>query len=120
MNKQELQQHLEMGYKMTHLYFSHNEYIYLKDGEIHDESGYKMKCIGPNNQVITFWTDRQSEDWNEGWEIYHEQTEILSPPKCEFKIHNYRIEDSYCYLNNKKSKPFVSKSSHKRTNKKRK
>lgn len=110
MNKIELQQYLNKGYRMTHEYFSDDEYIYLKDGEIHDENGYRMRCNGPNNQVITFWTDRQGPEWNDGWSIY-------CPKDIEIEERIPILNCDYPITMGYPSPVYFSHKSHKRTNK---
>lgn len=104
--------------KITHQYFSPDEYIYMIDGEIYDENDYRMKCNGPNGQIITFWTDRTGPEWEEGWSIYKtdadkllEANEGIIPNAIDHYADRRRYE--------KPSSPiFKSKNSHKRTNKK--
>jgi len=56
--------------KMSHEYFANNEFIYMKSGVIHDESGYKMELSLPNGQFINFWTDRNGSAWQTGWKRF--------------------------------------------------
>lgn len=98
--------------KITHQYFSSEEYIYMKDGDIYDESGYRMTGIGPDSS-INFWTDRTGPEWDEGWSIYKTDTnEVFEEPTPN----PIRYEERYY---SKPSSPiYKSKNSHKRTNKK--
>jgi len=78
MNKIEAIEAMKQGHKVSHEWFSPDEYIYMIDGEIYDENDYKMSCIGANNQLITFWTDRTDSTWIEGgWEIFKTGADLL-------------------------------------------
>ena len=60
MTKQEAIQAMEHGHKVKHKLFMPHEYIYLKDGSIHDEDD--MPLYG-------FWQYRISNCWNKDWYI---------------------------------------------------
>jgi len=63
MSKQEAIQAMQDGHKVTHRFFSSDEFIYMKNGIIYDESNYEMN---------KFWIYRFSEDWiSKGWTIYN-------------------------------------------------
>lgn len=103
--------------KITHQYFSSEEYIYMKDGDIYDENEYRMTEIGPDSS-INFWTDRTGPEWEEGWSIYKTDADKLLEAKegiIPNAIDHYPNRRRY----EKPSSPiFKSKNSHKRTNKK--
>ena len=65
MTKQEAIQSMEEGYKVTHEYFTDEEWMKLRNGVYIFEDG--VKCT-PNE----FWKHRQAEWYNEGWSIYEE------------------------------------------------
>ena len=120
MNKIEAIEAMKQGHKVTHEWFTDEEYIYMIDGEIYDENDYKMSCIGANNQLITFWTDRTDSSWVEGgWSIYKstsdllvEQTEMIFPIKMYHREYDYTPSYQVRFPNGK----YISKNSHKRTN----
>ena len=123
MNKIEAIEAMKQGHKVTHEWFSSDEYIYMIDGEIYDESNYKMSCIGANNQIITFWTDRTDSSWIEGgWEIFKSWGDIaMEAPAIKeesFAIRNYHREYDYTpsYTVRYPNEKFISKNSHRRTN----
>jgi hypothetical protein len=71
MNKIEALQQMEAGAKVTHQYYSDDEYCYMKDGQIYTEDGY---CHGyPEDE---FWSKIQQ--WLDGWDIFPE-TQVGSP-----------------------------------------
>ncbi len=61
MTKYEAIQALRKGEKITHRYFSSDEFIYMKDGTLRDENDYNMS---------EFWQLRSATEWNDGYEIY--------------------------------------------------
>ena len=62
--------------KITHQYFSPDEYIYMKNGYIYDENDYQL--TGNHfNDGIDFWTDRTGPEWEEGWSIYKTDADKL-------------------------------------------
>lgn len=63
MTKDEVVELLKEGKKITHRYFTPEEYVYQKDGKIFDEKDY---CH------TQFWQIRRHESWNTGWGIYNE------------------------------------------------
>lgn len=65
MTKEEAKQALREGKKLTHRYFSDNEYIYAKGNIIFSEDGV--------NHGFDFWNLRPDEWWNDGWEIFVEK-----------------------------------------------
>jgi hypothetical protein len=56
MTKKEAIAAMQEGDKVTHRYFSSDEYIYFKDGRIWTEEGYS---ISPD----LFWADRTNNAW---------------------------------------------------------
>ena len=124
MNKIEAIEAMKQGHKVTHEWFSNDEYIYMKNGEIYDENDYKMSCIGANNQLITFWTDRTHSSWIEGgWSIYVENVsdlpgigngkELVLPFIRRPEYNEPIIPRTIKY-------DCISKNSHKRSNKRKK
>lgn len=104
--------------KITHQYFSPDEYIYMIDGEIYDENDYRMKCNEPNGH-ITFWTDRTGPEWEEGWSIYKTDADkLLEADEEIFPITPNPIGYEGRYYSKPSSPIYKSKNSHKRTNKK--
>lgn len=62
MTKEEAIQAMKDGKKVTHRYFSEDEYVYMKDERIHCELNYDI-----NNE---FWLIRSQDWWNDGWELF--------------------------------------------------
>ncbi len=61
MTKQQAQEALHQGHKITHMYFSRKEYIHLVNGSEYFEDGY---------QVPSGWWNKE---WAaEDWEIFKE------------------------------------------------
>ena len=63
MTKDEAIQAMKKGFKVTHQYFSSDEFIYMENGRIHDENGYDLDD--------EFWQWRQEDYWLTGWDLYH-------------------------------------------------
>lgn len=66
MTKSEMLEALKEGHKVTHTYFTSDEW--MKDGDNYDiefEDG--CKC-----SFQQFWQGRNTPDWNEGWSLYSE------------------------------------------------
>lgn len=59
---------LKEGYKVTHRYFTPEEYIYMKDGDIFTEEGYNA-----GDEYCEFWTSKNTVEWQTGWEIYKDE-----------------------------------------------
>jgi len=66
MTKQEAIQQMQQGRKVKHYLFSDGEFIYMKNGVVHDEENRPMELETPWGG-IDFWTDRQGEQWQDGW-----------------------------------------------------
>lgn len=62
MTKEEANTAMLQGKKITHIYFSDNEFIYLKNGQIHDENDYNID--------IEFWIWRADIAWDNDWYLY--------------------------------------------------
>lgn len=60
MTREQAKQALKDGYKITHQYFTEDEYVGLFDGIICDEN---------NIPRLMFWEHRVGSGWDEGWEI---------------------------------------------------
>lgn len=69
MTKQEAIAAMLEGKKITHYYFSKDEFIYLKNGKIHDEKGYNIDS--------EFWMWRHSKDWQTDWSIYESGCRVV-------------------------------------------
>ena len=52
---------MHKGEKVTHRFFSEGEYIYMKDGKIHDEKDYNIDS--------EFWQHRNKPEWEIDWSI---------------------------------------------------
>lgn len=77
MTKQEAIAAMHNGAWVRHDYFSADEKIHMKGGVIYDENDFRMECVGANNTVIDFWTDRQGAAWETGWSIV--ENEFVKP-----------------------------------------
>ncbi len=53
---------MQNGKKVTHRYFTDNEYMYMENDMIFSEDGVHHKWS-------EFWDLRSSEDWETDWEI---------------------------------------------------
>lgn len=62
MTRQEAQQALEQGHKITHYYFSHEEFIYKKDERLFFEDGIQT-------DEAEFWNIRNTAIFDDRWEI---------------------------------------------------
>lgn len=63
MTKQEAIQEMKNGKKVTHRYFSADEFMVMtKEGDYKFEDG--VVC-----DPSMFWFDRNTSDWQEDWEI---------------------------------------------------
>jgi hypothetical protein len=64
MTKNEALKAMKEGHKVTHRFFTSEEFVQLdKQGRIIDESGYIL---------TSFWNYRPDECWNTDWSIYQE------------------------------------------------
>ena len=63
MSKTQAIQALKAGEKLTHYWFSPDEWVSLKNGKLEFEDG--CKC-SPN----VFWQYRDDESWETGWKLY--------------------------------------------------
>lgn len=66
MTKQEAIEAMRQRKKVTHSYFTDDEFIKMEKGKIVTEEGYSA----PPEE---FWKYRQSVWWNEGWELFEEK-----------------------------------------------
>lgn len=62
MSKAEAIQQMQQGHKVSHINFSDDEFIYLKNGEIHDEQNLNINS--------EFWSIRATPEWNSGWFLF--------------------------------------------------
>ena len=67
MNKNEAQQSLLQGNKLTHPFFTPDEFIEVKDGYIYTEEGYSAGHFGNR-----FWQDKTGEYWDKDWTLFNE------------------------------------------------
>lgn len=63
MSKDEAIEVMKLGAKVTHQYFSIDEWITMKKGLIVTEEGY---AVNPEE----FWSYRTDEYWETGWREY--------------------------------------------------
>ena len=63
MTKEEAIYQMKSGVKVTHRYFSDNEWVTMENGYILTEEGYKF----PPDE---FWRWRNDIDWMTGWYLY--------------------------------------------------
>lgn len=64
MNRYEAAQALKEGKKLTHKYFSPDEWVMGID------DGYYLMEDGVQCTAAEFWKYRQQEFFNDGWELY--------------------------------------------------
>ena len=86
MTREEAKQALAEGKKITHMYFSPNEYVYQQGVMIFTEEGYSI------DQEI-FWRDRARTSFNHGWEIYSD--DIIVNPETERFIEHFSDTSVY-------------------------
>lgn len=55
--------HMELGGKVSHKWFSDDEYIYMKKESVYDENDLKLGSLNH------FFMYRTSPDFNDNWEI---------------------------------------------------
>lgn len=65
MTKQDATDQMFQGKKVTHRYFSSNEWMTIEDGQIILEDG--VKC-----SQHEFWRWRIDECWNDGYSLFEE------------------------------------------------
>lgn len=65
MNREEAKLMMQEGHKVTHRYFSDDEYIKLNDQLLEDEMGYL-------HDYNEFMSSRTEECWDSDWRIYNE------------------------------------------------
>lgn len=63
MNKEDAIKALRSGKKISHKYFSSDEYIEQKEGFYYDEKGYQI-------DIESFWYYRRNDGFEDGFEIY--------------------------------------------------
>ena len=63
MTKEEAQEAAQKGKKITHRFFSIEEYVTMKDDKFLDENNYVLDWDD-------FWAIRNSKRWETDWEIY--------------------------------------------------
>jgi hypothetical protein len=64
MSREEAYEMMEAGHKITHQYFSRNEYYMLNGRRVRAEDGVDHTRI--------FWSEDQNNWRADGWEIYKE------------------------------------------------
>lgn len=57
---------MKLGHKVSHVYFSDEEYLYIKDGDMYSEEGYNFE---------EGWRIRTEKCFNKGWRIYNGRKE---------------------------------------------
>ena len=62
MTKLEAKEALKNGAKIRHRFFLSDEFIYMKNGQLYDETGSEI------NQD-DFWHYREHPSWMMGWEV---------------------------------------------------
>jgi hypothetical protein len=73
MNKHEAKLALSEGKKVTHDYFSKDEYVYLECVNPNTRP-IKYECIfedGVRQEEGEFWQLRKESHWDNGWEIFN-------------------------------------------------
>lgn len=65
MSIEEAKKELEKGNKITHIYFLPEEYVYFKDGFVHDENDVNI------GTVEQFFQIRYEPGFLSGWIIYN-------------------------------------------------
>jgi hypothetical protein len=61
LNRDEALKSMQEGYKVTHEYFSDDEYLYITDEKMYSEEGYRFE---------EGWEMRKGGYWEEGWRIF--------------------------------------------------
>jgi hypothetical protein len=69
MKKAEIMVKLKEGYRVTHAYFSKEEYIQLVDFKLLDEKGLILNWKD-------FWACRRDRMFDDGWDLYHEPVNV--------------------------------------------
>ena len=54
---------MKKGNKVTHIFFSDNEWMTMEDEKIVTEEGYR-------HRPYEFWSYRQLESWEDGYSLY--------------------------------------------------
>ena len=63
-SKEEAYKLMEQGYKISHDYYSDDEFLCMKNGFIYDENGYRM-----GTKDSEFWSKIQK--WETGWRTFN-------------------------------------------------
>lgn len=66
MTRDEAIAEMQKGNKVTHGYFSNNEWMTMENGKIVTEEGYR-------HDPVEFWSYRQLAGWNDGYSIFKNQ-----------------------------------------------
>ncbi|HEY5562732.1 MAG TPA: hypothetical protein VIK72_13430 [Clostridiaceae bacterium] len=61
MNKIEAHTAMALGSKVTHRFFSYDEYIHIIDGKMFTEDGYRFEDA---------FDERDTIEWTDGWIIF--------------------------------------------------
>jgi len=64
LSKEEAYNLMERGHKISHEYYSDDEYLFMRNGVILDENGYRM-----GTKDSEFWTKIQK--WDTGWRTFN-------------------------------------------------
>ena len=70
MTKEEALQAMIDGHKVTHKYFTSDEYIYMIAQNIWTEDGFNCGTVNE-----AFWQQRDGENWETGWSLYEKNKE---------------------------------------------
>lgn len=63
MNKKEALLAMQEGKKVTHTYFTDEEWMSMKDGKILTEEGYL-------HPFLEYWSYRTAPGWEDGYSLY--------------------------------------------------
>lgn len=67
MNKKEMLEELTKGKRLTHIYFTPNEWVELSRVPM---SWLYIFEDGVETEASQFWSDRDSTGWDNGWTIF--------------------------------------------------
>jgi hypothetical protein len=63
MNKEQAIEAMQEGKKVTHEYFTSNEFMTMKGNKIVFEDGYAVR-------PLEFWSTRTAKNWDDGYSIW--------------------------------------------------
>lgn len=82
---------MQEGYKVKHIYFSDDEFIYMKGNIIYDENDYRMGTIGE------FFQYRQGEAFLTDWSILKEERTVIMDEISDEHINDIRLSNPFMY-----------------------